>query len=131
MSLATDLTECQRRISAAEKTVSASLRQMRNIAPPAVYGEMQAQLCVIASESNRLREYLGVMRMVGDLEQMPPPVTTESLELAAYVPMLPLHEIRDERAAFAKELEHIGDDTLRDEPGRECNPALQDERRAA
>ena len=112
MSLATDITECQRRIAAAERATSAALRGLRNIVPPAAYNAMQAQLCIIASESNRLREYLGVMRMVGELDQMPPPVTTESLELAAYVPMLPLHEIRDERAAFAKELAIIADDTL-------------------
>lgn len=117
MSLATDLTDCQKRLSEAERATSAELRRLRNIVPPAVYNEMQAQLCIVASEGNRLKMLLGSLRMIGELEQMPPPVTADRLELASFVPvvpMVPAHPIRDEREAFKLELQHIGDDTLED-----------------
>jgi hypothetical protein len=120
MSLAIDLTDCQRRLSEGQKAISAELRKLRDVVPPAIYGMMQAHLCSVASETNRLKVLLGSLRMIGELEQMPPPVTLERLELAkcvASVPMLPLHEIRDESAAFARELARAGDDTL---DGREA-----------
>ena len=115
MSLAVELTDCSTRLLKAERSVSAEVRALRGRIPDAVYGRLQTELCVLTSETNRVKILLGSMRMIGDLEQIPPPVTVESLELAECVrkaPMLPAHPLRDERDRFALELRHIGDDTL-------------------
>ena len=136
MSLATDLTRCQERLAGAELKASAEARKLKAVAPPVVYSELMLQLCNVAAEVNRFHNLLGSMRMAGDLEQRPPPVTVESLELAGCVPQVhvvgsaaevdeisetrvvpffPAHEIVDQSAQFALELAHIGDDTLRGE----------------
>lgn len=112
MSLATELTNIQKRMTEAEQKASAFLREHKAVIPPTVYSELQLHLIVVASEATKLKITLGSMRMVGDLDQQPPEVTAESLELAECVPMIPRHPIIDQREAFALELQHIGDDTL-------------------
>lgn len=115
MSLAIDLTTNQVEIEKAEREASALLRRARNVIPPAIYNELQLKMCIIASEGTRLKTNLGTMRMIGELEQRPPEVRTETLELAEFVPVVPLfpeHAIEDHRARFALELAQIGDDTL-------------------
>lgn len=112
MSLAIDLTNNQAEIEKAEREASALLRRYKAVMPPMLYSELQLKLCVIASEGTKLKGNLGTLRMIGELEQRPPAVTVETLELAEFVPMVPGHPIRDESAAFARELEQIGDDTL-------------------
>lgn len=109
MSLTTDLTSNQEEIQNAEREASALLRRARALLPPALYNELQLKMCIIASEATKLEMNLGAMRMIGELEQQPPPVTVETLELTQYVPR---HALRDESAAFARELKKIGDDTL-------------------
>lgn len=84
MSLAIDLTKNQAEIEAAEREASALLRQARNVIPPAIYAELQLKLCTIACESTRLKTNLGALRMTGDLEQRPPEVRAETLELAEF-----------------------------------------------
>lgn len=114
MSLATELTDCCTRLLKAERAVSAEVRALKGRVPEMAYGRLQAELCVLTSEANRVKIALGVARMTGELEQMPPPVTAETLELAACVPVVPAfpaHAIKDEREAFKRELQHIGDDT--------------------
>lgn len=119
MSLAIDLTTCQQRIAVACIQASAEARKLKAVAPHAVINELMLQLCIIASESNNFKSLLGSLRMCGDLEQIPPPVTVERLELAECVPMFPTHAVRDERERFAHELAMIGDDTFADN-GREA-----------
>ena len=119
MSLGIDLTNNRLRILEAEKEASRLLRAARGVVPPVVYGDLQVQLCIIASELEKLKVNLGTLRMIGELEKMPPTVTAERLELAQCVPMVPAHVIRNERAAFALELQRIGDDTLISEEGVE------------
>lgn len=118
MSLAIALTDNQQRIIDAERCASQLLRNARNVIPAAVYSDLQVQLCIMASEGEKLRVNLGALRMLGELDQQPPPVTADRLELASCVPMVPRHALRDESAAFALELEHIGDDTLTEEAVR-------------
>lgn len=112
MSLAIDLTNNHTEIEKAEREVSALLRQYKSVLPAVIYNELQLKLCVIASECTKLKGNLGSLRMIGEMAQRPAAVTVETLELAAFVPMLPEHPIRDEREAFALQLRHIGDDTL-------------------
>jgi len=84
MSLAIDLTKNQAEIEAAAREASALLRQARNVIPPVIYAELQLKFCTIACESARLKTNLGALRMTGDLEQRPPEVRAETLELAEY-----------------------------------------------
>lgn len=123
MSLAIDLTDCQKRLSEAEKATSAELRKLRNVVPPAIYGMMQAHLCSVASETNRLKVLLGSLRMIGELEQMPPLVTTDGLELAAFVGGIgdlmdrgdlidQIDESEATRARFVQSMHRAGDHTL-------------------
>lgn len=84
MSLAIGLTKNQAEIEAAEREASAMLRQARNVIPPAIYAELQLKLCLIASEGLKLKTNLGALRMTGDLEQRPPEVRAETLELAEF-----------------------------------------------
>lgn len=114
MSLAIEITRCQERLQEAGRKASAECRRLREIVPAEMYDELMLQLCVFASETNQLKVLLGSLRMIGELEQRPPPVTAESLELAGCVPVVPAfpaHPLRDEREAFRRELQHIGDDT--------------------
>lgn len=115
MSVAIDLTNNRNRILEAEQEASRLLRAARGVVPPVVYADLQVQLCIIASEVEAMKVNLRTLRMIGELDQVPPPVTAERLELAQCVPMVPAHAIRDQRAAFALELQHIGDDTLRED----------------
>ena len=89
MSLAIDLTKNQAEIEAAVREASALLRQARNVIPPAIYAELQLKLCTIACEGTRLKTNLGALRMTGDLEQRPPEVRAETLELGRGVPFTP------------------------------------------
>lgn len=105
-----------------------------------VTGEIRNFLLDLGQRYNRMRTEMAVSVMVGDGEFDAPsacggqrPVN----ELELFVGMRDRND-RDDgideaavRRAFERELAKCGDDTLRDEPGRECNPALQDERRAA
>lgn len=126
MSLAIDLTKNQAEIEAAAREASALLRQARNVIPPVIYAELQLKFCTIACESARLKTNLGALRMTGDLEQRPPEVRVETLELAEYMwPMPPMKILpipesgRDTKPDIAKlwrqSLRRVGDDTL-DEP---------------
>lgn len=81
MSLATDLTQCQERLAEAGLKASAEARKLRGRVPVEIYDELMLQLCGIAAGANELKTYLGSLRMIGELEQRPPPVTAESLEL--------------------------------------------------
>ncbi len=89
MSLATELTEIQVRLTQAGRQASEYLRGHKQVIPAEVYNELQLKLITVASEATKLK-----------------------LALAEFVPMVPEHPICDERAAFARELQHIGDDTL-------------------
>lgn len=115
MSVAIDLTNNRKRILEAEQEASRLLRAARGGVPPMVYADLQVQLCIIASEVEGMKVNLASLRMIGELDQVPPPVTVDRLELARCVPMVPEHPIRDQSAAFALELQHIGDDTLRED----------------
>lgn len=138
MSLAIDLTQCQQRLAEAEKKASAEARRLKAVAPPQIYNELMLQLCTVTAEVNKFKTILGAMRMMGELDQRPPEVTAERMELGSglpldpllhvlptpaavrefsqgrVVPMVPAHALRDQRAAFALELQHIGDDTLKE-----------------
>ena len=126
MSLAIDLTTCQQRLAVACIQASAEARKLKSVAPAAVYEELMLQLCIFAAESNALKALLGSLRMMGEMEQRPPPVTAEMLELATCVRASDLIDRIDEsertRKAFAHELEMIGDDTM--EPGRDDQNVL-------
>ncbi len=118
MSLATELTQCQETLMSAERAASAQLRALRGIVPPNLYSELQVQLIIIASEATRLKVCLGSLRMIGDLEQRPPPVTAETLELAQCgrrdsASPAPCSERDFEH--FKHDLAVIGDDTFKDE----------------
>ena len=84
MSLAIDLTDSCDRMLKAERALSAEVRALRGVIPDVVYGRVQAALCEVTSEANRVKITLGAMRMAGDLDQRPAPVTAESLELAGF-----------------------------------------------
>ena len=101
----------------AERAASARLRGLKGMVPPEIYSELQVQLIIIASEATRLKVCLGSLRMIGALEQRPPPVTVESLELSAFCGR------SDHGAPAERDFEHskrdlavIGDDTFADEP---------------
>lgn len=111
MSVATDLTANQQRLTEAGQRASAEARKLKGIAPPEVVNELLLQLCIVASESNMLKSLLGSLRMMGELEQRPPPVTAERLELARCVSMFPGHPVYDDAERFAHELAKTGDDT--------------------
>lgn len=122
MSLATDLTQCQQRLADAGRKASAQCRRLRGVAPVEIYEELMLELCVFASETNQLKALLGALRMTGELEQRPPPVTAESLEL--------FQDARSmepgTREQFIKSLHRCGDHSLDEEPdslfhGREAS----------
>jgi hypothetical protein len=129
VSLALDLTQCQQRLAEAGRKASAEARRLRSIAPPPVYDELMLQLCAVAACATELRICLGGLRMIGELEQMPPPVTTESLELASCVPVVPMlvgfsdrgdlidqiDESEATRARFVQSMHRAGDHTLDEE----------------
>jgi hypothetical protein len=81
MSLAMDLTACQQRLQEAGQKASEEMRKLKSVAAPTIYAELQLHLCNVASEVNKLKVLLGSLRMIGELEQRPPAVTAESLEL--------------------------------------------------
>ena len=81
MSLATDLTACQQRLQEAGQKASAECRRLKGIAPAEIYDELMLQLCGVAACANELKTLLGTLRMIGELEQRPPEVTAERLEL--------------------------------------------------
>jgi len=112
MSLAIDLTTNQVEIEKAEREASALLRRARNVIPPAIYAELQLKLCLIASEGLKLKTNLGALRMMGELEQRPPEVRVESLELSEWC----WGPLKRQDKAFAEQLKRIGDDTLDPEP---------------
>ena len=135
MSLAIDLTTCQSRLAESGRAASALVRELKGKILPAVYDELMLRMCEIAAEYNQFKVLLGVMRMAGEMEQRPPEVTVERLELAGcvvperdrihkthevvpVVPAFPAHAIKDQSAAFARELQLIGDDTLQPELDR-------------
>lgn len=124
MSLAIDLTQCQARLAEAGQKASAEMRKLKAVAPPEVYAELQLQLCNVAAEAGNLKIYLGTLRMIGELEQRPPEVTADRLELAACmpaaapsVPAFPAHAIEAPGAAFRRALHAANDHTL-DEEGQ-------------
>lgn len=134
MSLAIDLTDCCDRLLKAERAVSAEVRALKGRVPDATYGRLQAELCVLTSEANRVKITLGVARMTGELDQRPPLVTAERLELAKCVrrdgaDLVDGIDVSEPtRRAFAHQLEMIGDDTLREE---QAGSLCHDEGRAA
>lgn len=81
MSLATDLTACQQRLQEAGKKASAEARKVRGLVSVEIYDELMLQLCGVAACANELKILIGTLRMIGELEQRPPEVTAESLEL--------------------------------------------------
>ena len=139
MSLAIDLTNCQSRLAESGRGASAAVRKLKGLVPPAVFDELMLRHCEIAAECTQFKMLLGVMRMTGEMEQRPPEVTTESLELSGYipramvfpdvdtasqfaakhlVPMLPHDPVHDESELFRRELERSSDDTLTGEVRR-------------
>ena len=86
MSLAIDLTNNQMQIEKGEREASALLRRYKAAIPPEVYTELQLKLMGIASEATKFKINLGVLRMTGEMEQRPPAVTVETLELAGCMP---------------------------------------------
>jgi len=96
MSLAHDLTQCQARLADAGMQASAAARRLKGVAPVPVMSELMLQLCIVASEVNKMKALLGTLRMTGEMEQMPPSVTAERLELAQRERMLAsLHRAGD------------------------------------
>lgn len=104
MSLATDLTQCQERLVESGRRASAEVRRLKGTAPAPVYDELMLQLCNVTAEANRLKALLGTLRMLGELEQRPPVVKVEDLELFEHraVPM----------DALLASLHRAGDHTL-------------------
>lgn len=119
MSLATDLTQCQARLAEAGRKASAATRKLRELVPVEIYDELMLQLCGIAAGANELKVYLGSLRMIGELEQRPPPVTAESLELAQCGRRRSAHPSERDFEHFKHDLVVIGDDTFADD-GREA-----------
>lgn len=118
MSLAADLTQCQQRLQEAGLKASAEARKLRGLVPVEIYDELMLHLCGIAAGANELKIYLGAMRMTGELEQRPPPVTVETLELA----QCGRRDLASPAACSERDFEHfkhdlavIGDDTFKDE----------------
>lgn len=82
--------------------------------------EVRGCLTTLATLYNAVKLEMTVDAMVGGGEFTAPTGQQPVSELGLFaavpaVPMLPTHPIRDESDRFAKELEHIGDDTLRDD----------------
>lgn len=112
MSLATELTSIQGRLSSEGQRASEYLRAHKQVMPAEVYNELQLYLITVASEATKLKMTLGAMRMVGELDPQPPAVTAESLELSR-------------RRQYAEQLRRIGDDTLTErENSMEDEPTL-------
>ncbi len=84
MSLATDLTSNHTRLKESGQEASEMLRGVKRILPAEIYNELQLQLINIASETTKLGMNLGALRMIGELDQRPPEVTAERLELAEF-----------------------------------------------
>lgn len=125
MSLAADLTQCQQRLAEAGRKASAEARRLKGIAAVEVYDELMLQLIAVTAGANELKTLLGSMRMIGELEQRPTPVTVETLELAQCgrrdgVDRDGIDLSETTRRAFAHQLEMIGDDTLADQDGKEA-----------
>lgn len=122
MSLAIDLTQCQARLAEAGQKASAEARKLKAVAPPAVYEELMLQLCAVSACANGLKILLGSLRMIGELEQRPPEVTADTLELAGCMParqveaalpsLFPNHPVEPAGAAYWRSLRASGDDTL-------------------
>lgn len=119
MSLATDLTQCQQRLQEAGLKASAEARKLRGRVPVEIYDELMLALCAVAAGANELKVYLGSLRMIGELEQRPPPVTAESLELAQCIRREPAPPSERDFERFKHDLAVIGDDTFADN-GREA-----------
>jgi hypothetical protein len=124
MSLAIDLTQCQARLADASHKASAEARALKAVAPVEIYNELMLQLCALTSETNNLKSLLGSLRMIGELEQRPSPVTAETLELAACMPprqddaapsLFPDHPVDPPGAAYWRSLRAAGDHTLDEE----------------
>lgn len=82
--------------------------------------EVRGCLTTLATLYNAVRLEMTVDAMVAGGEFTAPSGQRPVSELGLFaavpaVPMLPTHPIRDESERFAQELEHIGDDTLRDD----------------
>lgn len=115
MSLAMELTNCQARLAESGRKASAEARKLKGLVAPSVFDELMLQLCIFAAESNALKAMLGSLLMMGELEQMPPAVTADSLELAECMrrDLVDGMDVSEgTRRAFAHQLEMIGDDTL-------------------
>jgi hypothetical protein len=121
MSVATDLTQCQARLAEAGRKASAECRRLRGLVPVEIYDELMLQLCAVAAVANELKVCLGALRMIGELEQRPPTVTAETLELADCMRrdqgdlVDRIDESEATRRAFAHQLEIVGDDTLHEQ----------------
>lgn len=89
MSLATDLTSNHTRLKESGQKASEMLRGVKRLLPAEIYNELQLQLINIASETTKLGMNLGALRMIGELDQRPPEVTAERLELGMGIPLLP------------------------------------------
>lgn len=107
--------------------------------------EVRGCLTTLATLYNAVKLEMTVDAMVGGGEFTAPtgqqPVSELGLFAAGALPvtdergarmvgMLPPKPLRDESDRFAQELEHIGDDTLRDEASSEQNVLLEEVRRA-
>lgn len=113
MSLATDLTQCQARLAEAGRKASAEARRLRGLVPVEIYDELMLQLIAVTAGANELKTYLGSLRMMGELEQRPPPVTAESLELAQCIRREPVAAPTErDFERFKHDLAVIGDDTF-------------------
>lgn len=134
MSLTTDLTQCQARLAEAGRKASAEVRKLKTTAPAVILNELLLQLCVFASETNQLKALLGALRMTGELEQRPLPVTAESLELSQCVrrgtEATPGGQ-ECPRSLLLASLHRAGDHSLDDEPESLFAEAAKDERRGA
>lgn len=78
-----DLTQCQERLAEAGRKASAAVRRLKPLLPVEAYDELMLAHCAVAASSLELKTLLGSLRMTGELEQRPAPVTAESLELFA------------------------------------------------
>lgn len=124
MSLAIDLTQCQARLAEAGQKAAAEARKLKPVAPPAIFDELMLHLCAITAGGHELKMLLGSLRMIGELEQRPPEVTAETLELASCMPpgqggdklptLFPSHAVEPAGPGYWRSLRAAGDDTLND-----------------
>lgn len=120
MSLVDDVEKSYTRLAAAGPKVSALVRLLKGRIPVQIYDDLLTELCGVAAGTNELKIALGVARMVGEVEQRPPPVTTERLELAACMPLprkvdpFPAHAVEAPGPDYWRTLRRAGDDTLQD-----------------